>query len=63
MHETLEQAMGMMPFKKLKQKGKKKFKKVIGEFYKGKLKRSSGKKVMDKKMALAVAFSVARKKK
>lgn len=40
-------------------KMKKKVKKVMGEYKSGKLKSSSGKKVTDKKQAVAIAMSEA----
>jgi Zn-dependent metalloprotease len=43
--------------------GKKKVKKVMGEFKKKKLKSSSGKKVTNRKQAIAIALSEARRKK
>ncbi len=43
--------------------GKKKIKKVLGEFKKKKLKSSSGKKVTNRKQAIAIALSEARRKK
>jgi len=42
---------------------KKKIKKVMGEFKKKKLKSSSGKKVTNRKQAIAIALSEARRKK
>jgi|TARA_E500000305_G_scaffold106638_1_gene105534 hypothetical protein len=42
---------------------KRKVKKVMGEYKKGKLKSSSGKKVTSKKQAVAIALSESRKKK
>jgi len=42
---------------------KRKVKKVMGEYKKGKLKSSSGKKVTNKKQAIAIALSESRKKK
>jgi len=43
--------------------GKKKVKKVMGEFKRKKLKSSSGKKVTNRKQAIAIALSEARRKK
>ena len=43
--------------------GKKKIKKVLGEFKRKKLKSSSGKKVTNRKQAIAIALSEARRKK
>ncbi len=42
---------------------KKKVKKVMGEFKRKKLKSSSGKKVTNRKQAIAIALSEARRKK
>ena len=42
-----------------KSKGQKKVAKVMGEYGKGKLKSSSGKKVTSQKQALAIALSSA----
>ena len=42
---------------------KKKIKKVMGEFKRKKLKSSSGKKVTNRKQAIAIALSEARRKK
>ena len=42
---------------------KRKVKKVLGEFKRNKLKSSSGKKVTNRKQAIAIALSEARRKK
>ena len=42
-------------------KGQKKVKKVMGEFKRGTLKSSSGKKVKSRKQAVAIAMSEARR--
>ena len=42
-------------------KGQKKVKKVMGEFKRGTLKSSSGKKVKSRKQAVAIALSEARR--
>jgi hypothetical protein len=42
---------------------KKKIKKVMGEFKRKKLKSSSGKKVTNRKQAIAIALSEAKRKK
>ena len=42
---------------------KRKVKKVLGEFKRKKLKSSSGKKVTNRKQAIAIALSEARRKK
>ena len=44
-------------------KKKKKIKKVMSEFKRNKLKSSSGKKVTNRKQAIAIALSEARRKK
>ena len=50
--------------KQIMKSGNKKIKKVMGEFKKGKLKSgTSKKKVTNKKQAIAIALSEARKKK
>lgn len=45
--------------KKSKKKGQKKVEKVMSEFKKGKLKSGSGKKVQNRKQAIAIALSEA----
>jgi len=49
--------------KPMKPGKKKKVKKVMGEFKRKKLKSSSGKKVTNRKQAIAIALSVGKKKK
>jgi len=49
--------------KQVTRPGKKKVKKVMGEYKRGKLKSSSGKKVTNRKQAVAIALSEARRKK
>ena len=49
--------------KQITRPGKKKIKKVMGEYKKGKLKSSSGKKVKKRKQAIAIALSEAQRKK
>lgn len=49
--------------KQITRPGKKKVKKVMGEYKKGKLKSSSGKKVKKRKQAIAIALSEAQRKK
>ena len=48
--------------KQITRPGKKKIKKVMGEYKKGKLKSSSGKKVKKRKQAIAIALSEAQRK-
>ena len=48
--------------KQITRPGKKKVKKVMGEYKKGKLKSSSGRKVKTKKQAIAIALSEAQRK-
>tara|TARA_R100000353_G_scaffold42698_2_gene34029 strand:- start:2691 stop:2879 length:189 start_codon:yes stop_codon:yes gene_type:complete len=49
--------------KQVTRPGKKKVKKVMGEYKRGKLKSSSGRKVKTKKQAIAIALSEAQRKK
>jgi hypothetical protein len=49
--------------KQITRPGKKKIKKVMGEYKKGKLKSSSGRKVKKRKQAIAIALSEAQRKK
>ena len=48
--------------KQITRPGKKKVKKVMGEYKKGKLKSSSGRKVKKRKQAIAIALSEAQRK-
>ena len=48
--------------KQVTRPGKKKVKKVMGEYKKGKLKSSSGGKVKNRKQAIAIAVSEAKRK-
>ena len=48
--------------KQITRPGKKKIKKVMGEYKKGKLKSSSGRKVKKRKQAIAIALSEAQRK-
>jgi hypothetical protein len=48
--------------KQVTRPGKKKVKKVMGEYKKGKLKLPSGKKVKNRKQAIAIALSEAKRK-
>ena len=48
--------------KQITRPGKKKVKKVMGEYKKGELKSSSGKKVKKRKQAIAIALSEAQRK-
>ena len=47
--------------KQITRPGKKKIKKVMGEYKKGELKSSSGKKVKKRKQAIAIALSDAQR--
>ena len=47
----------------MKRPGKKKVKKVMGEYKRKKLRSSSGKKVINHKQAIAIALSEGRRKK
>ena len=49
--------------KQITRPGKKKVKKVMGEYKKGELKSSSGRKVTNRKQAVAIALSEAQRKK
>ena len=49
--------------KQVTRPGKKKVKKVMGEYKRGKLKSSSGRKVKNRKQAITIALSEAQRKK
>ncbi len=49
--------------KQVTRPGNKKVKKVMGEYKRGKLKSSSGRKVKNRKQAIAIALSEAQRKK